>query len=79
LPNGQRRTISGRAESEPDGSIIADLVDWRRKFSLTAEDAAFIALRTLLPADAREGVQGEPPGERNDEESAEAEAEASSS
>ncbi len=67
LPNGQRRTITGPGEREADGSIIADLVDWRRRFSLTAEDAAFIALSTLFPADAdaRQDGQEAPPTDRD--------------
>jgi len=59
LPNGQRRMITRPGECEQDGSIVADLVDWRRRFSLTADNAAFIALSTLFPVD----VDAEPPGQ----------------
>ena len=79
LPNGQRRVITGPGDCEQDGSIVADLVDWRRRFSLTADDAAFIALSTLFPVAADAGLRGQesPPVDRNDEESAEAEASSS--
>lgn len=76
LPNGQRRMITRPGECEPDGSIVADLVDWRRRFSLTADDAAFIALSTLFPPDGDAEPRGEdaPSGDRSGNESAEAEA-----
>ena len=74
LPNGQRRMITGPGECEQDGSIVADLVDWRRRFSLTADDAAFIALSTLFPVEAgcRQDARTAPPVDRSADESAEA-------
>lgn len=79
LPNGQRRMITGSGECEPDGSIVADLVDWRRRFSLTADDAAFIALSTLFPVGADAGPRGQetPPADQIADESAEGEASSS--
>jgi len=74
LPNGGRRTIAGPGEREQDGAIVADLLDWRKKFSLTAEGAAFIALSTLLSAEGEASPPGQetPPVDRDADESQQA-------
>jgi hypothetical protein len=60
LPNGQRRTIAAVAESVRESAIVADLVAWQSRFSLTANDAVFFALRELFASDSdSEVAQGE--------------------
>jgi hypothetical protein len=71
LPNGQRRTIVGPVEHEPDGSIIAELADWRKRFSLTDDDAAFFALSMLFPVDVDARQEVVPAGDGDADELAE--------
>ena len=61
LPTGENRTIPTAEQPESKESIVADFVQWRDRFGLSAEDAAFFALTTLFPANAYEAKVGEPP------------------
>ncbi len=74
LPNGQRRTIAAPPDYQPDGSIIEDgIVDWRSRFSLTAEEATFFALKALLPevVDRAKEDEAGASGDQDNDESAE--------
>lgn len=59
LPNGRKKTITPPDERPREDLAATELVDWRRRFSLTAEEAAFVALSALLPQETDHGTRRE--------------------